>query len=62
MPKHIKKDGKTVNYHPIVIRFTTQQMDGLKLMSARAGKAVNELVRNIVEKQLELFRMSQNSA
>jgi len=62
MPKHITEHGKTIGYHPIVIRFTTDQMDGLKAMSSQAGKAVNELVRNIVEKQLELFRMSQNSA
>lgn len=61
MPKHLTDRGLTVEYHPIVIRFTSEQFEALKQISARANKNISEMVRIIVAKEIDFDVVSHNS-
>lgn len=61
MPKHLTNRGVTVEYHPIVIRFTTDQFEALKILSSRANKNISEMVRIIVSKEIDFDKVSHNS-
>jgi hypothetical protein len=57
MPKIINPQGKKVTFHPIVVRFTDPIFEQLKIISESSGQSLNEVIRDMVDRELQLVAM-----
>ena len=55
MPKHINVAGSPVSYHSMVIRFTARQFEVLCAMKRARGNSINEIVRKMTDREIEVF-------
>jgi hypothetical protein len=56
MPKHITPRGTLVGYHPIIIRFTHEQMADLEKMAKQSGDSISGFVRTAMQRRIDDFR------
>jgi len=58
MPKHYEGIGQKIIYHPLVVRFTLGQIQGIRAVKTSSGKSMNEVVRFMVDQQLKTLNLS----
>ena len=61
MPKVILEDGLSVQFHPVVIRFTHIQKERLTVLSRSLGVSMNSLVRTMVDHELSIYEKTSSS-
>jgi hypothetical protein len=54
MPKTLDSNGLQVELVPMVIRFTKAQRIKLQHIRDKTGKPINEIVRSMVKRELQL--------
>lgn len=55
MPRHLSKSGSSVEYHPLVIRFTANQFAYLNRMKDARNKSINEIIRSMADREISVF-------
>jgi hypothetical protein len=57
MPKKINQKGNKIDFHPIIIRFPISTFEQLKLIKESSKKQINEIVRDMVYRELQVMNL-----
>jgi len=60
MPKHFKDAFTKMEYHPIIIRFTSKQITDLKTMSEKRKESISSIMRKAAEREYGIFALSSD--
>jgi len=60
MPKHFSGAMTKMEYHPIIIRFTSHQISELKNISEKRKESISSIMRKAAEREIGIFALSSD--